>query len=130
MAIFNDDELYPSKYYNNQTFPVPNGQVIQLARAEREQVKNPQTGLVGPKLVLYFAGLEKGFICARPNYNAFVDAWGRDGDHWIGKYVVVGREAMASAPGGLRVRFTPMAQPTQPTSQPQPIPEEAWGEDL
>jgi hypothetical protein len=116
---FNDDLLFPSRFYNNASFPVQSGKVIQLARVEQDMIKNPSSGQLQPKLLLWFVGCEKAIICSRPNYDAFVTTWGRDGSQWIDKNVVVSREAMASAPGGQRVRFTPVNEPVATSASTQ-----------
>jgi hypothetical protein len=107
--MFNDDDLFPSKYYNNTTFPVPTGHVIEICAAVIEDVKDLMTGALRPKVVIGFTGLPKGFILIRTNYMMLASAFGRDGAHWIGRKVSVQRVPVTmNGTTSMGVRFVPI----------------------
>jgi hypothetical protein len=107
--MFSDDVLFPSPYYNNETFPAPTGHEIEISSATIEEVKDPKTGTLRPKVVLRFAGLSKGMILNRTNYTTLATAFGRDGANWIGKRVAVQRVPVVMAGAtSMGIRFLPV----------------------
>jgi hypothetical protein len=109
LQMFNDDELFPTRYYNNATFPVPSGRVIAIHKAWVEQVKDPQTGVLRPKVMVSFVGLDKPFPLNRTNYTALAEVLGRDGAAWAGANVQVHRVPVSmNGKSSLSVRFVPL----------------------
>ncbi len=126
--MFNDDELFPTRYHNNATFPVPSGRVIQIQSAAVEQVKDPQTGVLRPKVVLTFVGVDKPFLLNRTNYAALAEVLGRDGATWTGANVTVHRvPVVMNGKSSLGVRFVPLernAASAPPAAPASPSPED------
>lgn len=70
------------------------------------------------KLVIYFAGKEKGMVCNRTNADRIAHYYGDDLDHWIGKAVILGTELVSfqgKTTEGLRVKGRP--QPAEAGAQ-------------
>lgn len=110
-------------------------------RSVRAKVANVVTEILGndSKLVVYFAGKEKGMVCNRTNAMTMADSWGPDTDNWIGGDIEIFSMKVpfqGKLTDSLRVRPLPTApmkpRPATPTPQqtlPQNVPPPAAADD-
>lgn len=113
----NINEVFPSKYL--KAADLQGRQVtVKIRSAEQETMGDDR------KLVVYFEGKEKGFVCNKTNANNIAALYGPDTDGWIGSEITL-FEAMVDFQGktvpSIRVRAPQRAAQRQaPAKQPTP----------
>lgn len=98
-------QMFPSNYLGKDDLPAPITTTI--LKVTQEELKSDEGKEL--KTVLYFAGIEKAFICNKTNAFCLVDAYGDDSDFWAGKPVEIYVDPSVSfggkRVGGLRLRI-------------------------
>jgi hypothetical protein len=75
------------------------------------------------RLVIYFKGKEKGFVCNKTNADRIAHYYSDDLDNWIGKGILLGTELVTfqgKTSEAIRVKGKAMA-PSQAAQAPQPV---------
>lgn len=82
------NDVFPSNYLKASDL---NGRevTVTISKFSLEKLGDEQ------KLVLYFAGKEKGLVCNRTNADRVAFYFGDDLDHWIGKSITLGTELVS-----------------------------------
>ncbi len=92
-------------------------------RSVKAKVGNVVTEILGNdnKLVIYFAGKEKGMVCNRTNAMTLAEAWGPDTDNWTGGDIEIFSTKVpfqGKLTDSLRVRPLPTQQGKAPQARP------------
>lgn len=80
----NIDQAFPSKYIKESDLAGRSHQ-LQIAKLQPEDVGTPDKP--ARKLVVYFAGAQKGLVLNRTNAEAIAIVHGRETDAWIGRTI-------------------------------------------
>ena len=123
----NINEVFPSKYL--KAADLQGRQVTVKIRSAEQEVMGDDR-----KLVVYFEGKEKGFVCNKTNANNIAALYGPDTDNWVGSEITL-FEAMVDFQGktvpSIRVRAPQRATPQrQPAPAKQPAPADDMNDEI
>jgi len=103
----NMNELYPSKYLKAEDI---DGEVVAtIVGLKLETMKNAE-GKEDQKPVLYFRGIDKGFVLNKTNGTRIAGMHGDESDNWVGKKITLHQEsvtAFGETQWAIRVKPTP-----------------------
>ena len=115
------DECYGSKYLG--AVDLDNKKIrARIAKVHKEKMRQ-QGGTERPKLVIYFANLDKPMVLNTTNKNTLVEALGRNPVNWIDVEVGLLTEPtqyQGKPTRGLRLRV--LSVPEKGTGKPTPVP--------